>query len=263
MLLVYNNLHLIRSQKKSEEIILFYLVNKIFNLNHISDQLYINHYVGIAKNKNKNKKWRKFMCQNIHFNPPTKLSLVRVWTSEIRFAKSRSTMDEQKIPPPHVLIFPLPLQGPVNSMLKLAELLCLAGLQTTFVVTDYIYARLVRFSNIRTRFDCYPGFQIKTVSDGLPEDHPRGDRFMELFDSLKSKTKPLFKDLLISLNDSGSRRPPVTCIIADGILGFTGDVADEVGIPMFYVRTISACCLWVFFCLPKLIEAGEFPFRGE
>ncbi|CAA3022361.1 7-deoxyloganetic acid glucosyltransferase-like [Olea europaea subsp. europaea] len=172
-------------------------------------------------------------------------------------------MDEQKIPPPHVLIFPLPLQGPVNSMLKLAELLCLAGLQTTFVVTDYIYARLVRFSNIRTRFDCYPGFQIKTVSDGLPEDHPRGDRFMELFDSLKSKTKPLFKDLLISLNDSGSRRPPVTCIIADGILGFTGDVADEVGIPMFYVRTISACCLWVFFCLPKLIEAGEFPFRDD
>ncbi|XP_058216430.1 receptor-like protein Cf-9 homolog [Rhododendron vialii] len=40
-------------------------------------------------------------------------------------------MDPQ---PPHVLIFPLPLQGPINSMLKLAELLCLSGsLHVTFL----------------------------------------------------------------------------------------------------------------------------------
>lgn len=58
----------------------------------------------------------------------------------------------------------------------------------------------------------------------------------------------------------GSR---VSCIIADGILGFTCDVANEIGVPIFYVRTISAACLWVFFCLPKLIEAGELPFEGD
>ncbi|XP_073124534.1 7-deoxyloganetic acid glucosyl transferase-like isoform X2 [Henckelia pumila] len=163
--------------------------------------------------------------------------------------------------PPHVLLFPLPLQGPVNSMLKLAELLCLADLHVTFLVTDYIHARLQRHSSFRSRFDHYPNFQINTVSDGLPEDHPRGDRFIELFDSLRRETQPLFKEMLISSESESRRR--VSCIVADGILGFTFDVGNELGIPVFYVRTISACCLWVFFCLPKLIQAGEIPFNDD
>ncbi|XP_011076758.1 7-deoxyloganetic acid glucosyltransferase-like [Sesamum indicum] len=157
--------------------------------------------------------------------------------------------------PPHVLIFPLPLQGPVNSTLKLAELLCLAHIDVTFLVTDHIHARLLRHSNIQTRFSSYPGFRIQTISDGLPEAHPRGDRFLELFDSLKSKTKPLFKEVL--------RCGGFSCVIADGILGFTCDVANEVRVPIFYIRTISAACLWVFFCIPKIIEAGEIPFEGD
>ncbi|CAI9091603.1 OLC1v1026675C1 [Oldenlandia corymbosa var. corymbosa] len=172
-------------------------------------------------------------------------------------------MDQTTKPPPHVLIFPLPLQGPVNSMFKLAELLCLAGIDVTVVVTEHIHGRLLRYTNIQDRFNHYPGFQLKTIPDGLPADHPRsGDKFMELFDSLKAKTKPIFKDILTSdcLTAAGSRRP-VDFIIADGSLGFTCDVANEIGIPIVYVRTISPCCLWVFFCLPKLIEAGELPFK--
>ncbi|KAM4075688.1 hypothetical protein ACJW30_12G006100, partial [Castanea mollissima] len=43
-------------------------------------------------------------------------------------------------------------QGHVNSMLKLA---------------DFIHDWLVRYTNFKTRFSCYPGFQFKTVSDGL------------------------------------------------------------------------------------------------
>ncbi|KAL6580309.1 hypothetical protein OROMI_008333 [Orobanche minor] len=165
-------------------------------------------------------------------------------------------MDQKPTPPVHVLIFPLPLQGPVNSMLNLAELLCLGDLRITFIVTDYIYARLQSHSNnIQTRFSSYSGFQIRTISDGLPENHPRGDRFLELFESLRSKTKPLFREVL-----SASR---VSCVIADGILGFTCDVANDVGVPIFYVRTISAACLWVFFRLPKLIQAREIPFQGD
>ena len=38
---------------------------------------------------------------------------------------------------PHVLIFPLPAQGHVNSMLNLAQLLSLAGLNITFLNTDH------------------------------------------------------------------------------------------------------------------------------
>ncbi|KAK2973764.1 hypothetical protein RJ640_002268 [Escallonia rubra] len=165
-------------------------------------------------------------------------------------------MDQASLPP-HVLIFPLPLQGPVNSMFKLAELLCLSGLHVTFLLTKHTHSRLFRDTTTACHLNRYPGFRLETIPDGLPADHPRsGDRVMEILDSLKSTSKPLFKDVLTTGR-------PVTCVVADGFLGFTLDVAKEMGIPVIYSRTLSACCLWIFYCLPKLIEAGEVPFQGH
>ncbi|KAJ8557632.1 hypothetical protein K7X08_003257 [Anisodus acutangulus] len=85
---------------------------------------------------------------------------------------------------PHVLTFPLPIQGPINSMLQLAELFCLAGLKVTFLNTIHNQERLLRCTNVQSRFEQYHG---------------------------------LF-------------RPS---------------------------------CLWVYLCLPKLIEAQELPFKGD
>lgn len=173
---------------------------------------------------------------------------------------------EQASLPPHVLIFPLPLQGPVNSMFKLAQLLCFSGLHITLLLTENIHNRLVLHTDITSRFDQFPGFQIKTISDGLPEDHPReGSKCLEVFESIRTKTRPLFKDMLTSdllCSGRGGKRRRVSCIIADGALGFTCDVADEIGVPIFCVRTISLSCLWIFFCLPRLVESGEIPFKG-
>ncbi|KAK9061111.1 hypothetical protein SSX86_018291 [Deinandra increscens subsp. villosa] len=172
-------------------------------------------------------------------------------------------MDQETLPP-HVLMFPLPLQGPVNAMLKLAELLCLSGFHITFLLTDHIHTQLLKYSNIHSRFNAYPGFRLETISDGLPENHPRsGAELMDLFNSLKIKTMILFKDLLTSGKLNSDLRRPVTCVIAEGCMGYACDVVNDVGLPVIYVRTFSACCLWVFFCLPKLIESGEIPFMGN
>ncbi|XP_009590620.1 7-deoxyloganetic acid glucosyl transferase-like [Nicotiana tomentosiformis] len=209
---------------------------------------------------------------NISFPLITQVSQKKTINLRSKYSTNQTTilpffhqkMDQESLPP-HVLIFPLPLQGPVNSTFKLAELLCISGLHITFLLTENIHNRLVSHTNISSRFERFPGFQIKTISDGLPQDHPRkGSKYMELFDSLKCKTKPLFKDMLTSgwLSSDGKRRP-VSCIIADGVLGFTCDVANEIGIPIFSIRTISPCCLWIFFCLPQLIESGEYPFKGD
>ncbi|XP_057475856.1 7-deoxyloganetic acid glucosyl transferase-like [Actinidia eriantha] len=172
-------------------------------------------------------------------------------------------MDHQA-PPPHVLIFPLPLQGSVNSMLKLAELLSAAGLHVTFLVTHHIRNRLLRHTNTQAHFTLYPHFQLTSISDGLPEDHLRvGDQFMEMFDALESVTKPLFQQMLTSGNLSAGGRPPVNCVITDGILGFAIDVAKEIGMPVICSRTLSPCFLWAVFCLPKMIESGEIPFKDK
>ncbi|KAG5533455.1 hypothetical protein RHGRI_027581 [Rhododendron griersonianum] len=181
-------------------------------------------------------------------------------------------MEEHQVvlaPPPHVLIFPFPAQSHVNSMLKLAELLCHAGLHVTFLVTHFTHCRLLRHSNVHSHFTRYPGFRFETITDGLPEDDPRsGENIVDLLKSFGLIAKPLLTELLISdreknADSAATGRKKITCIVADGLSSFTIDVAEEIGIPVFCFRTASACNFWAYFCVPKLIENGELPFKGK
>lgn len=160
---------------------------------------------------------------------------------------------------PRVLIIPLPAQGHVSTMLNLAELLALFGLQVTFLNSDYIQNRLLSNTNVQTRFESYPGFQFKTVSDGLPKDHPRsGEKAIDLFNSIASVTNPLLRKMLAT-GQLGS----INCIIADGIFGtFSIDLGNEFQIPVIHFRTVSACCFWTYFSLPNAIKTGELPIKG-
>lgn len=84
---------------------------------------------------------------------------------------------------------------------------------------------------------------------------------MELFDSIKSTTVSLFREFLVSNRRNPDNRPPVTCIVADGIFSFAIDVANELGIPIISFRTISACAFWAYYCIPELVDNGELPFE--
>lgn len=75
--------------------------------------------------------------------------------------------------------------------------------------------------------------------------------------------KPLFKELLTYGKMSSKSSRPVTIIIADGGYTFPVDIAKDIGIPVLYFDTISLCALWTYFCLPRLIELGEVPFKGK
>nr|AKI87764.1 7DLAGT-1 [Gentiana rigescens]AKI87765.1 7DLAGT-2 [Gentiana rigescens]AKI87766.1 7DLAGT-3 [Gentiana rigescens] len=167
--------------------------------------------------------------------------------------------------PPHVLIFPLPMQGHVNSMLRLAELLCLHDLDITFMVSDFSHQRLLKHTTVATRFGKYPGFRFQTISDGLADDHPRaGEKIMDILPGTKNVTGPLFRKMMEEKNcfETATRRG-ITCIIADGVLSFAGDLAEEKGIPLIYFRTVSSCSFWACFCIPDIIEAGDLPLKGN
>ncbi|KAL5708709.1 7-deoxyloganetic acid glucosyltransferase [Ranunculus cassubicifolius] len=171
-------------------------------------------------------------------------------------------MDQK--PVPHVLIFPFPAQGHINCMLKLAELLCLSNLHVTFLNTEYNHLRLHKSTDVGARFACFPRFRFQTISDGTPVDQPRSlDFFSGLLYSIKTVIQPIFKEMLFSGQLISDNMPPVTCIIADGILTFTIDVAEELGIASIAFRTPSACYYWISFCLPQLIEAEELPFQDD
>ncbi|KAI3980255.1 hypothetical protein MKX01_035372 [Papaver californicum] len=173
-------------------------------------------------------------------------------------------------PPPHVLIFPFPAQGHINSMLKLAEILCLSGINVTFVNTQQNHTRQLSFANFHSRFGQFPGFRFETVPDGLSDDqhHSAGfcssqDFITDMFNRVENVIKPGFRELLTSNSFKSNARGPVSCIIADGVLGFAIDVAEELGIPSISFRCISACCTWIYFCSPKLVENGDIPFKDE
>ncbi|KAL9254016.1 7-deoxyloganetic acid glucosyltransferase-like protein [Drosera capensis] len=168
---------------------------------------------------------------------------------------------------PHVLLFPCPVQGHINPLLKLTELLCIAGLHVTFVTTNQMCARLLEHSDLRARFAPYPGFRIESVSDGLQPTDPIRTSSLEnqidLFRSLNSITRPLFQEMLASGTFTSGNRPPVTCIIADGFLDFVADIAQDFKIPLFAFHVLSVATIWSMLCFPDLLESGLIPFQGE
>ncbi|KAF5196567.1 Glycosyltransferase [Thalictrum thalictroides] len=165
-------------------------------------------------------------------------------------------MEMEQKPVAHVLIFPFPAQGHVNSMLMLAELLCFSGLHVTFLNTEHYHQRLLRFTDAQTRFACFSKFRFVTITDGLPYDHPRSvNHLKDLLTGIES-SQPVFRELLIS------NQPPVTCTIIDGLIAFVMDVSKQLGIPSICFQPASACFLWAACCYQNLIEAGELPFAG-
>ncbi|KAK7847137.1 7-deoxyloganetic acid glucosyltransferase [Quercus suber] len=120
-------------------------------------------------------------------------------------------MDQDKVP--HVVFLPLPLSGNVKPMLALAELLCDASFLITFVNSDYNHDRLERVMDIPAFYNRSPGFRFVSISDGLPLDQPRiGPIIFQLFFNTRTVSKPLLRELLISLGQSTERSPP-TCIM--------------------------------------------------
>ncbi|GKV18522.1 hypothetical protein SLEP1_g28888 [Rubroshorea leprosula] len=120
-------------------------------------------------------------------------------------------------------------------MLKLAELLALAGLKVTFLNSNHNHDRLVRFSIVLARFAKYPGFEFRTIPDiGQPDDQPDDQSKSE---DIK-KVHGDFMDI-------------------DGVLGFVLDIGKELEIPVIHFNTINAGSFWLYFVIHDLIEAGE------
>uniref|UniRef100_A0A453STT6 Glycosyltransferase n=1 Tax=Aegilops tauschii subsp. strangulata TaxID=200361 RepID=A0A453STT6_AEGTS len=158
--------------------------------------------------------------------------------------------------PAHVLVFPWPLQGHINCMLHLTAALLDAGFRVTFLHTEHNLSRLARAA-------LPPGLRLLSVPDGLPDDHPRSVRSLkELTESMFTTGSAAYRALLLSLR-SDSDAPPLTCVIADGIMPFAVDIAEELGVPALAFRTASACSYLAYLSVPTLVELGEVPFPAD
>lgn len=168
----------------------------------------------------------------------------------------------------HVLIFPLPAQGHITPMLHLSELLCLANIKVTFLITTDNHQLLNQHTNVHERFARYPGFRFETIPQARPNDHPKTlpqgakggvlNMIRLIVEGLESSAVPILRELLIGSKNEDK----VTCFIIDGWLSFAYDIANEAKLPVFAFRCPSACCIWSYICIPRLIHAKEVPFKG-
>ncbi|KAK9692025.1 hypothetical protein RND81_09G236100 [Saponaria officinalis] len=172
---------------------------------------------------------------------------------------------------PHVLIFPLPAQGHIKPMLNLAELFCRADIRVTFLITTQIHQRLIQYTDTDARFGRYTGFRFRVMPDEPPaqqfynQDHLK-EWLDDMVQGLAVNAKPVLEEMLCGYADTSvesSSSSGVMCLVADGWLSFAYDVANEAGVPVISFRCPSACCVWGYFCTPRLVEAGEVPFQDE
>ncbi|KAI9128389.1 hypothetical protein K1719_001382 [Acacia pycnantha] len=104
-------------------------------------------------------------------------------------------------PKPHVVITPFPLQGHINSFLKLAKVLHFKGFHITYVNTEHNHKRLLNSRGAQA-LDGLPDFRFDTIPDGLPPSDAASDteRFQSLCDSMQNNSLPSFTYLLTRLN---------------------------------------------------------------
>ncbi|XP_074264519.1 7-deoxyloganetic acid glucosyltransferase-like [Silene latifolia] len=149
----------------------------------------------------------------------------------------------------HILLLPLPLQGPVNCFLKLAHLLSTADDDFHITVVNAAFIRL-RLPDLPSRF---PKVSFVEISDGIAGDHPRPPS--EFSDMVRNFETGFISRLLELM--------PATCLIADGVFPLAGKKAMEMGIPVVYFSTLSPSCVWASCRLvPMLVDARLVPFKN-
>ncbi|CAI9291507.1 unnamed protein product [Lactuca saligna] len=158
---------------------------------------------------------------------------------------------------PHVLCIPAPAQGHINPMLKVAKILHSKGFHITFVNTEFNHQRLLK-SQGSDALHGLPSFCFESIPDGLPppENPDATQDVPSLCKSVDGTCLGPFKSLLTKLNASSS---PVTCIVADVLMGFTYDAATEFDIPEIVLWTSGVSSLMCLHEYPNLLERGLMP----
>ncbi|RDY05882.1 Linamarin synthase 2, partial [Mucuna pruriens] len=171
-------------------------------------------------------------------------------------------MEPVHTPKPHIVCVPYPAQGHINPFMQLAKLLRCVGFHVTFVNTEFNHNRLVM--SLGPDFvKGLPDFRFETIPDGLPpSDKDATQDIPALCDSTRKNCYGPFKELVMKLNSS-PQVPSVSCIIADGVMGFAAKVAKDLGIADVQFWTASACGFVGYLQYEDLVERGLLPFKDE
>nr|GMC99349.1 UDP-glycosyltransferase 83A1-like [Ipomoea batatas] len=157
---------------------------------------------------------------------------------------------------PHIIAIPYPAQGHVIPLMELCLCLVKHGCKVTFVNSEFNHKRIIE--SMSEADDVLINFV--SVPDGLEVEEDRND--------LKKLTEVLFEvvpgkleALIHNINESDENR--ISCLIADGSLGWALDLGKKLGLQPVAFWPAAAACLTMMFNVPKLVDDGIVGKNGE
>ncbi|KAL0341337.1 UNVERIFIED_CONTAM: UDP-glycosyltransferase 76B1 [Sesamum radiatum] len=144
-----------------------------------------------------------------------------------------------------LVLFPVPLQGHINPMIQLAQILQVRGFDVSIIHTKYNSPNLSR----------YPQFIVHIIPDGLSETEVSTSDVTLFLKRLNTNCAGPFYDCLADLLSRDTDNPPIA-IITDSIWDFTQAAANSFNLPRIVLRATSVCSFLVFAALPLLQEKG-------
>ncbi|KAF3448866.1 hypothetical protein FNV43_RR09582 [Rhamnella rubrinervis] len=150
-----------------------------------------------------------------------------------------------------LVLFPLPLQGHLNPMLELANILYSKGFSIYIIHTSFNSPKPCK----------YPHFSFHAINEGLSESETsRIDG--HLLALLNTKCVEPFKECLRRLLSDVSEEP-IDCLISDSLFHFTRAIAEGLKVPRIVLRTGGASSFLVYAALPLLRERGYLPLQDS
>ncbi|KAI3757881.1 hypothetical protein L6452_05425 [Arctium lappa] len=152
-----------------------------------------------------------------------------------------------------LVLLPLPLQGHINPMLQLANILHSKGFSITILHT--------RFNSPNPTN--YPHFNFLSIPDVGLQNHSLSDfaNVIRLVHHLNTSSLHPIRDCLarLMLEDAG-----VSCLITDAQWFATQTVADDLKLPRIVHRTSNISSFLLFAAFPLLRDMGYFrPFSDQ
>ncbi|GJN40155.1 hypothetical protein PR202_gb29333 [Eleusine coracana subsp. coracana] len=139
---------------------------------------------------------------------------------------------------PRAVLFPLPYQGHINAMLRLAAVLHGHGLAITILHTE---------TSALDRQKLPPGYELVTIKDGVPPELATSDDVAAFVLALNRNCAAPFREYL-------ARAGRVSCVVADVDWFAPLATARELGVPALALMTSSAARFRIYLAFPRLEE---------
>lgn len=153
----------------------------------------------------------------------------------------------------HAVMVPFPVQGSINPLMQLAHLLSEKGFYITFVNTEWCQRRMLDADE-----QAPLGFRFLSIPDGLPAEHGRLTDLVDYLSALENLAPVLEHHLVATLSGDG---PPITCIIGEGFMSCTYQLALNLRVPRVVFWTMCAALSISQFKAELLLSQGHIPVK--